>query len=133
MVIAIVFPKLQTLKILVRPLSKKRRFWKRFDRQQLGVSQILAKSPSDHFYHVFSLFWGKFIWKMSLLVLGRILAVFVDTLPADAKYPFDITRIWDSQFKCNYLKREKLFLDFLFHLGTMHQTWNILKKKKKSL
>ena len=52
MVIANVFPKLQTVKILVRPLSKKRRFRKRFDRQHVKVSQILAKAPSQHIYHV---------------------------------------------------------------------------------
>ena len=45
MVIANVFPKLQTVKFLVRALSKKRRFGKRFDSQHLKFSQILAKSP----------------------------------------------------------------------------------------
>ena len=44
-VIANVFPKLQTVKILVRPLSKKRRFRTRFDSQHAKASQILAKSP----------------------------------------------------------------------------------------
>ena len=52
MVIANVFPKLLTVKILVRPLSKKRRFRKRFDRQHVKVSQILAKAPLQHIYHV---------------------------------------------------------------------------------
>ena len=45
MVIANVFSDLQTVKILVRSLSKKRRFRKRFHRQHVKVSQILAKSP----------------------------------------------------------------------------------------
>ena len=52
-VIANVFPKLQTVKILVRALSKKGRFTKRFDNQHVKVSQILAKSPSEQFYSVF--------------------------------------------------------------------------------
>ena len=56
MVIAIVFPKLETVKILDRPLSKKHPFRKGFDRQLVKVSQILAKSPSEHFYHLFSSF-----------------------------------------------------------------------------
>ena len=51
--IANVFPKLQTVKILVRALFKNRRFRKRFDSQHVKVSQILAKSPSAHFPHVF--------------------------------------------------------------------------------
>ena len=44
-VIANVFSKLTTVKILLRPLSKKRRFRPRFDRQHMKASQILAKSP----------------------------------------------------------------------------------------
>ena len=86
-VIANVFPKLQTVKILVRPLSKKRPFRTRFERQYVKASQILPKSPWESIYHVFSSFSGKLIWKMSPLVLGEILGVFVNTLTADGKYP----------------------------------------------
>ena len=56
MVIANVFPKLLTVKILVRPLFKKSRFRKRFDCQHVEVSQILAKCPWQHTYHVCSSF-----------------------------------------------------------------------------
>ena len=51
--IAKVFAKLQTVKILVRKLSKKCRFRKRFDSQHGKVSKILTKSLSEQFYHVF--------------------------------------------------------------------------------
>ena len=54
MVIANVFPKLQTVKNLVRPLSKRRRFRTRFDSQHLKVSQTHRESPCqrfDHFFH----------------------------------------------------------------------------------
>ena len=85
MVIANAFPKLKTVKIFVRPLSKKRRFRTLLDSQQVKASQILAKSPWEHFYHVFSSFSGKLIWKMSPLVLREILVVFVNTLTGDAK------------------------------------------------
>ena len=40
-----VFPKLETLKILVRPLSKKRRFKAGFGSQHVKASQMLAKFP----------------------------------------------------------------------------------------
>ena len=43
--LANVFPKLQTVKILVRPLFKNGHFRKRFDSQHEKASQILAKSP----------------------------------------------------------------------------------------
>ena len=57
------FPKLQTVKILVKALYKNRCFRKRFDSQHVKVSQILAKSPSGHFYNLFLAFWGKLILK----------------------------------------------------------------------
>ena len=54
------------------------------------MSQILTKSPSDHFYNLFSSFQGTLIRKMSPPVLGDILGVFVvATLPANGKYPVE--------------------------------------------
>ena len=41
---------------------------------------------------------------------------------------FKILRICDSQFKCNYLKNEELFLNFLLHFWNLRQISNILKK-----
>ena len=69
-VVANVFPKLQTVEILVISLSEKCRFRTRFDSQHVKASQVLPKSPWERFYHVFSSFSGKLIWKMSPLVLG---------------------------------------------------------------
>ena len=48
--IANVFPKLETVKIMLRPLSKERHLRTRFDSQHLKAFQILAKSPWEHFY-----------------------------------------------------------------------------------
>ena len=84
-VIANVFPKLHTVKIFVRPLCKKHCLGARF--QHVKLTRILAKSPWKPFYRVFSSFWEKLIWKMSPLVLFKILGVFVNTLIADGKYP----------------------------------------------
>ena len=41
---------------------------------------------------------------------------------------FNIARICNSQFKCNYLKNKKLFHNFLFDLWNLHQILNISKK-----
>ena len=51
-VIANVFPKLQTLKILLRRLSKKSLFRTGIS-QHLKMSQINAKSPSERFFIMF--------------------------------------------------------------------------------
>ena len=88
-VIAKGFPKLQPVKFFVRTVSKKPCFRKRFDSQNVKASQMLGKSPCELFYHLFSPFSGKLIWKISPLVLGEILRVFVNTLTADDKYPVE--------------------------------------------
>ena len=41
---------------------------------------------------------------------------------------FNVVAICNSQFKCNYLKNEKIFLNFLFHFWNLHQILSILKK-----
>ena len=51
--IANAFPKLETVKNLVRTLSKKRRFRTSFDSQIVKASQTLVKSASEYFYHFF--------------------------------------------------------------------------------
>ena len=42
---------------------------------------------------------------------------------------FKISSICNSQFKCNYLKNEKLFVNFLFYFWNLHQILNVLKEK----
>ena len=111
-VIANVFPKLNTVKILLRPVSKKHCFRTRFDSQHVKALQILMKSPCEYFCHVFSPFSGQLIWKMSPLVLGKVLGVFVNGLTADDTYLFRIQRIRNSEFRSNYLKSKKNILNF---------------------
>ena len=45
--------------------------------------------------------------------------------------PVAIYRFSDNNFKSTYLKKEKLFVDFLFHLWNMHEIFNILQKKQE--
>ena len=117
--IANIFLKLETVKNFIRPLCKKRSFRTPFDSQHVKVSQIIAKPPSERFYHVFSSFWEKLIWKISPVLLGEILRTFLNRLIARASILLKIDRICDSQFKCNYLRSKKIFLDFFFHF------WNL--------
>ena len=79
-------PKFQTVKYLVTKLSKRRRFRVPIESEHVKAFQILARSPWDPFYHVFLSFSGELIWKLSPLVLGAILRVFVNTYTADDKY-----------------------------------------------
>ena len=126
-VIANEFPKLQTVKSFDRLPGKKRRFGTGFDSQHVKVSQILAKSPLELIYHVFSSFRENLIWKMSPVVLSKFLVVFLNTLTADDKYPVEDWENLQLPMKCNYLKNEKLFLNFFFSFWNLHQILNILK------
>ena len=47
--------------------------------------------------------------------------------------PVAISRFSDNNFKGLYLKKEKLFVNFLLHLWNMHEILNILKKKQEYL
>ena len=86
-VIANVFPKLQTLKIFFRILSQEHRFRTGFGSQHVKASQLLPKSPRECFYHVILSFAMKLIWNMSPLLLGEMLRMFVNTLAIDLMYP----------------------------------------------
>ena len=52
--IAIAFPKLQTVKHLVRPLFKKRCFRTPFESQHVEGHQTFLKSARERFYHIIS-------------------------------------------------------------------------------
>ena len=45
--------------------------------------------------------------------------------------PVAICRLSDNKFKRLYLKKERLFLDFLLNFWNMHEISNILKKKEE--
>ena len=86
-VIANVFPKLETAKDLVPPFSKNRHFRTSFDSQHVKGSQTLKKIAWEHLYHIFSSLWGEMISKISPLLNFEIICVFVNTMAADYKYP----------------------------------------------
>ena len=86
-VIANVFPKLQTVKDLVKQLSRKHSFRTSFKNQRVNGCQTLVKSALEHFYHIFWSLWGEMIPKIFPLFKFEILGGFVNTLTADDKYP----------------------------------------------
>ena len=91
-VIANVFPKLQNVKDLVKPVSWKHRFRNSFDSQQVNGCQTLVKSAWKQFYQILWSLWGEIIRKISPFVNFKILGVFVNTFTVDDKYP-----VWDCE------------------------------------
>ena len=47
--------------------------------------------------------------------------------------PIAISRLCDNNFKRVYLKKERLFLDFLLSFWNVHDVLNILNKKEEFL
>ena len=86
-VIANIFPKPETVKNLVRPLSKKHGFRTSFQSQHVKGFQTLVISTWEHLYHVFLSLWEEKIWKISPLLKFKILGVFVNTLTAGDEHP----------------------------------------------
>ena len=108
-VIANVFPKLQSVKDLLRPLSNKRCFRASFDNQHVKVSQTIVESPWYNFYHIFLSLWGEIISKIYPLWKFEIWLAMTSIL-------LRIVRTCGSRFKSNFLKNKNIFLNFLFHL-----------------
>ena len=115
-VIANVFPTFQTVKILLRPLSKKHCFKTRFDNTPVKLSQIPVKYLWKCFYHIFSSFSGRLIRKTSSLVLGEVLGVFVNILTADDKYPLQDCENLQLPIQMQLSEKRKLFWEFFVTL-----------------
>ena len=47
--------------------------------------------------------------------------------------PVAICRFSDNKFKHLYLKKERLFMDFLLNFRNVHEIYNILEKKKSMI
>ena len=80
-------------------------------------------------YHVFLSFSVKLIWKMSPLVLGEILELFLNTLTPVDKYPFQDCQNLPLPIQMQLSIKKKLFRNFLFYFWNVHQNLNILKKR----
>ena len=72
------------------------------------------------FYHVFLSFLGKLILKMSQLVLGELLAVFVNTLTTDGKYSVQDCQNLQLPIEMKLSEKRKRFSQFFvrFHQST---------------
>ena len=87
-VIANVLPILRTIKDLIKPFSRMRRFRSSMDSQCVNWWQIIVKSAWERFYHFFWSLCGEMTWEISPLLNFQMLGVFVNTLTADENYPF---------------------------------------------
>ena len=111
--IAQIFPKLRTPKIMVRSISKRSRF-KGFFRKQHGKrAKTLLKFEWQHVYQIYWSLWRSLTCKKSLLVICKISKLFPKTLSVVGKYSLinwdNLTQLIQMQLS---LKR-KTFPEFL--------------------
>ena len=115
--IAVVFPKLQTVKDFVRPCSKKCRFRTHFDSQYVKASPERVKSASKNFYHIFLPVFEKLICKISPLIICEILLSFGKTLTTSEKYLVrdceNLPSLIQMQLSQKTKKFSSIFLQFL--------------------
>ena len=128
-VIANVFPRLKTVKDLVRPLSKKRRFWTFFGNQHVKGSQTLVNSAWDICYHIFWSLWGNMIRKISPLLNFEILGTFNNRLTANENNPFGDSGDLQFPVQMQLSEKQKLSLIFLFHFWTCIKLYTFSKKR----
>ena len=121
-VIPTLFRKLQTVKDLARPLSKKHRLRTAFDSQHVKGSQTLVKSTSEYFQHIFSSLWDNLSWKISTLVICQIWDVYCNTLTANDKYPFRDRENFSTPIQMQLSLKQKTFSHFFnqFPESTSH-------------
>ena len=74
-------------------------------------------------------FYWNLIWKMSPLLIGEILEVFVNTLTADDKCPLQDCENLPLPIQMQLSEKRKTFFIFLFYFWNLHQILNVLKKK----
>ena len=129
-VIANLFPKLETVNNLFRTLSKNRRFRACFDSQHVKAFQILAKTPWQVFYLDFLSFSGNLISKLSSLVLDEILGVFVNTLTADDKYPVQDYVNLQIRIQMHLCGKRKTFCRFFVAIVESTSTFKHFKRKE---
>ena len=126
--IAYVFPKWQTVKNLVRSMSKKRRFRTPFNIQHAKESQTLAKSAWQHFFKFFHLSGEYPIVKClcSRYVKSED-CMFIHWMSM-IRIIFVIVRISRNQFKYKYLKNKKHFRNFWSIFEIYRNFWTFRKK-----
>ena len=111
-VIANVFPNFQTVKDLVRPLSKKCPFRTWFDSQHVKVSQTLVKSSREQFYQIYPSLWEKIIWKMSRLSQFEISGEFLNSWTPDDKYAVPAAENLRFPIQMQLSSKENIFSRF---------------------
>ena len=112
-IIAYLFLKLQTVKDIVRQMSKKSPFIRPFHKRHGKRSQTLLKSEGQHLYHIHWSLCSQLSCKKSLLVIRKVYRLFVNILTADDKYSLLNNDNLMQRIQIQLSKKQKVFSRFL--------------------
>ena len=110
--VADLFLKLQTAKVLLRLMSIEPRFRTPFDSQHVKGSQTLPKSERQYFYHNFLHSYLKLSSEISLLIICEMLGLFVTTLTGDDKYCLRNNEYLPQPIQMQLSKKKNTFSQF---------------------
>ena len=95
-------------------MSKKFPFRGPFDKQHGKPTQTLLESGQQQIYKNYWSLWTSLNWKKSLLVLGRIFRLFLNTLGADDKYYFLNRDNLTEPIQILLPRKQKTFSEFFY-------------------
>ena len=129
---AYVFPKLRTLKNLVRSTSKKSSFKGSLGKQHGKRSPTLLKFEWQHLYHIYWSLWRQLSYKKSLLVICKISSLFPNTLRAHGKYSLFKRDNLTQHIEMQVSRNEKTFSEFFCKFLKSSLTFEHFQKKDDS-
>ena len=110
--IAQVFPKLETPKNMVTLVSKKSSFKGSFGKQHGKRAQTLLKFAWQHLYHIYWSLWRQLTFKKFLLVICKISRLFPNTLSAHGKYSLLNRDNLTQPIQMQLSRKQKTFSEF---------------------
>ena len=110
-------------------MSKKSRFREPFDKQHGKWDQTVLKSEWHHFYKIYWSMWSQLSSKKSLLVIGRIVVLFFNTLTACHKYSVLNRDNLTQRILMQSSLKEKNFLNFVLYFWKADKNLNILRER----
>ena len=125
--IAYVFQNFQTVKYVIKQMSKKPQFTTHFDSQHAKASQTLLKSATQHWYHLFPLLLGKLNWEIYLFLTSEILDLFVNTLSADDRYSLHNKKNLPRPVQIQLSQKKNVFSTFCWISASCIKFWTYKK------
>ena len=110
-------------------MSKKSRFRGSSDMWHGKRAETLSKSNRQHLQYIYWTLWRQLRWKMSLLVICKILGLFVNPLTADNNYCLLNRGNKQQHFQMQLSQKRKIFFRLFFAFSKFRFSFEQLQEK----